>query len=113
NGAKFVCNMCLFPNEVPASYYSPLDMTGKRVDREQRPELMRGTVEYIVPKEYWAKEPTPLRWLFAIDVSMEAINKGLIESMVKAIRRALYGDEKEPLAEGEEEASEAPSKKIP
>lgn len=112
NGAKFVCNMCLFPNEVPASYYSPLDMTGKRVDREQRPELMRGTVEYIVPKDYWAKEPTPLRWLFAIDVSMEAINKGLIESMVKAIRQSLYGEDEEPLAEGEE-ATPKTSKRLP
>lgn len=95
NGAKFVCNMCSFPNEVPSTYYSPLDMTGKRVDREQRPELMRGTVEFTVPKEYWEKEPTPLRWLFALDVSMEAVNKGLIASTCRAIQRAIYGEEGE------------------
>src|SRR6201999_343151 len=50
-GNKFVCNMCTFPNDVPPEYFSPTDPSGARVDRQQRPELTRGTVEFMVPKE--------------------------------------------------------------
>lgn len=55
-GNKFVCNMCTFANDTPPEYYSPVDPSGGRLDRMQRPELMMGTVEFLVPKEYWNKE---------------------------------------------------------
>lgn len=92
-GNKFVCNMCTFPNEVPPEYYAPLDPSGARVDRMQRPELLMGTVEFLVPKEYWAKEPVGLRWLFLIDVSQEAVKRGFLEGVCEGIMRALYGSE--------------------
>lgn len=94
-GNKLVCNMCNFPNEVSPDYYAPVDPSGSRVDRLQRPELMMGTVEYLVPKEYWAKEPVGLRWLFLVDVSQEAVNRGFIESVCNGIVDALYGHERE------------------
>lgn len=90
-GNKFVCNMCTFPNEVPAEYFSPVNPQGLRVDRDQRPELTRGTVEFMVPKEYWAQDPVPLRLLFLIDVSQESFNKGFLEGFCEGIRGALYG----------------------
>ncbi|CAZ85498.1 unnamed protein product [Tuber melanosporum] len=103
-GGRFRCNMCLFPNnEVPSEYYAPVDISGARVDRNQRPELMRGTVEFVVPKEYWAKKDgegaggeegkggSPMRWIFLVDVSENAINRGVLESVVGGIREALYG----------------------
>ena len=90
-GNKFVCNMCNFPNEVPSEYFSPLNPQGVRVDREQRPELTRGTVEFMVPKEYWAKEPVPMRLLFLIDVSQESFNKGFLEGFCEGILGSLYG----------------------
>ncbi|KAI9676816.1 MAG: COPII coat Sec23p-Sfb3p heterodimer component [Caeruleum heppii] len=90
-GNRFVCNMCTFPNEVPTEYFSPTNPQGVRVDREQRPELMRGTVEFMVPKEYWAKDPVPLRWLFLIDVGQEAVNRGFLEGFCEGILAALYG----------------------
>ena len=107
-GGKFVCNMCSFPNEVPPEYFSPVDMSGRRLDRDQRPELIRGAVEFIVPKEYWAKplekgetiETRSLRWLFLIDASMEACNRGGLSAVVEGIKKALYGG----TAEGEEPA---------
>ncbi|KAI9894129.1 MAG: COPII coat Sec23p-Sfb3p heterodimer component [Vezdaea aestivalis] len=95
-GNKFVCNMCTFPNEVPSEYFSPTTPSGYRVDREQRAELTRGTVEFMVPKEYWAKEPVGIRWLFLIDVSQEAINKGMLEAFCDGISNALYGEKKIP-----------------
>ena len=91
-GNKFVCNMCSFPNDVAADYFAPTDPSGVRVDRVSRPELMMGTVEFLVPKEYWAKEPVGIRWLFLVDVGQEAVNRGFIDAVCDGIREALYGD---------------------
>jgi protein transport protein SEC24 len=109
-GNKFVCNMCTFPNEVSPEYYAPLDPSGARVDRMQRPELLMGTVEFIVPREYWVKEPVGLRWLFLIDVSQESINRGFLEGVCEGIVDALYGSESDA---SEENNSEMASRKLP
>ena len=108
-GNKFVCNMCTFPNDVPSEYFAPTDPSGVRVDREQRPELRLGTVEFMVPKEYWAKEPVGLRHLFVIDVSQEAINRGFCEAFCDGVLRALYSDDEE---QGEGEGRQ-PKRTIP
>jgi protein transport protein SEC24 len=94
-GNKFVCNMCNYANDVPPEYFCATTPQGARVDREQRPELMRGTVEFLVPKEYWNKQPVGLRWLFVIDVSQEAYNKGYIAAFCEGIMAALYGESDE------------------
>jgi protein transport protein SEC24 len=103
-GSKFQCNMCLFPNnEVPSEYYAPTDMGGIRVDRDQRPELTRGTVEFVVPKEYWAKKDgaevnadgkggAPMTWLFLVDVTEGAVNRGSLAAVVDGIKETLYGE---------------------
>ncbi|KAI5776855.1 hypothetical protein EDC01DRAFT_680536 [Geopyxis carbonaria] len=112
-GSKFRCNMCLFPNnEVPNEYYAPVDMAGVRVDREQRPELTRGTVEFVVPKEYWAnkegadsegKGGAPMRYLFLVDATEGAVNRGTLEAVTRGIKEALYGESAyEPVLEGQE-----------
>lgn len=98
-GNKFVCNMCNYANDVPPEYFCATTPQGARVDREQRPELMRGTVEFLVPKEYWSKEPVGLRWLFLIDVGQEAFNKGFLEAFCEGIIAALYGGEDDVPAE--------------
>lgn len=91
-GNKFECNMCTFPNDVPPEYFSHTDPSGVRVDRAQRPELMLGTVDFTVSKEYWTKKPVPMHWLFLIDASMEAVSKGFLDGFCRGIRYALYGD---------------------
>jgi protein transport protein SEC24 len=106
-GNKFVCNMCNYANDVPPEYFCATTPQGSRVDREQRPELMRGTVEFLVPKEYWSKEPVGLRWLFLIDVGQEAFNKGYLEAFCEGIMQALYGVD-ETAEEGEQ-----PKRRIP
>jgi protein transport protein SEC24 len=108
-GNKFVCNMCTYPNDVPPEYFCATTPQGARVDREQRPELMRGTVEFMVPKEYWSKEPVGLRWLFVIDVGQESYNKGLLQSVCEGIIATLYsGDHSH-----EESDNEEPKRSIP
>lgn len=94
-GNKLVCNMCTFPNDVPPEYFAPTDPSGVRVDRDLRPELKQGTVEFMVPKEYWAKEPVGLRWLFLIDVGQEAINRRFLDAFCDGILAALYDSHSE------------------
>ena len=94
-GNKLVCNMCTFPNDVLPEYFAPTDPSGVRVDRAQRPELTTGTVEYLVPKEYWAKEPVGLRWLFVIDVSQDAVSKCFLEAFCEGILGALYHEDED------------------
>jgi protein transport protein SEC24 len=106
-GNKLVCNMCTFPNDVSPEYFAPTDPTGIRVDRAQRPELTTGTVEYLVPKEYWAKPPVGLRWLFVIDVTADAVSKGFLEAFCEGIVAALYGEDEHEI-DGEEPNGEIP-----
>ena len=113
-GNKLVCNMCTFPNDVIPEYFAPTDPSGVRVDRAQRPELTTGTVEYLVPKEYWAKEPVGLRWLFVIDVSQDAVSKGFLEAFCEGILSALYGEDEEDVDdEGTNGKIESNKRRIP
>ncbi|KAF9937775.1 COPII coat Sec23p-Sfb3p heterodimer component [Modicella reniformis] len=89
-GQRFVCNMCLFENEVEPNYFCNLDMNGRRLDLHQRPELRNGTIEFAVPKEYWNKTPTPAAYVFAIDVSWNAIQSGMLAQSVAGIKGALW-----------------------
>lgn len=100
-GNKLVCNMCNFPNDVSTEYYAPTDAAGVRVDRLQRPELTMGTVEYLVPKEYWAKEPVGLQWLFLIDVSQESLSRGFLDAVCRGVLEALYGHERDESQNGD------------
>ncbi|KAF2729006.1 Sec23/Sec24 family protein-like protein [Polyplosphaeria fusca] len=107
-GNKFVCNMCSFPNDVPAEYFAPTDPSGVRVDRLQRPELTLGTVDFMVPKEYWSKEPVGLRWLFLIDVTAEAVNRGFLDDFCEGIINALYGGENDQSQDAENSQQRIP-----
>jgi protein transport protein SEC24 len=100
-GNKFVCNMCTYPNDTPGEYFAPTDHAGVRTDRLERPELMLGTVDFIVPKEYWSREPVGLRWLFLIDVSAEAVNRGFLDGFCAGVISALYGESKDGTDEDE------------
>ncbi|TFB07575.1 hypothetical protein CCMA1212_000209 [Trichoderma ghanense] len=107
-GNKFVCNLCSYPNETPPEYFCAVSPQGVRLDRDQRPELHRGTVEFVVPKEYWTREPVGLRWLFVIDVTQESYNKGFMETFCEGILAALYGGNDE-----EKDEDGEPKRRIP
>ncbi|KAG0210758.1 COPII coat Sec23p-Sfb3p heterodimer component, partial [Mortierella sp. GBA30] len=89
-GQRFVCNMCLFENEIEPSYFCNLDMNGRRLDLDQRPELRNGTIEFAVPKEYWNKTPAPAAYVFAIDVSWNAVQSGMLAQCVAGIKDAIW-----------------------
>lgn len=89
-GQRFVCNMCLFENDVDSKYFCNLDMNGRRLDLDQRPELRNGTIEFAVPKEYWSKPPAPAAFVFAIDVSWNAIQSGMLGQCIAGLKAALW-----------------------
>ncbi|XP_062081766.1 protein transport protein SEC24 A [Humulus lupulus] len=88
-GRKWRCNMCSLLNDVPGDYFAHLDSTGKRVDLDQRPELTRGSVEFVAPTEYMVRPPMPPLYFFLIDVSVSAVRSGMIEVVAKTIRSCL------------------------
>ncbi|OIV91078.1 hypothetical protein TanjilG_17038 [Lupinus angustifolius] len=88
-GRKYRCNICALLNEVPSEYYAQLDATGKRVDLNQRPELTKGTVEFVASAEYMVRPPMPPVYFFLIDVSISAVRSGMIEVVAQTIRSCL------------------------
>lgn len=59
-----------------------MDSTGSRVDLDQRPELIKGSVEFIAPAEYMVRPPMPPLYFFLIDVSISAVQSGMLEVSV-------------------------------
>ncbi|KAK7344298.1 hypothetical protein VNO77_13744 [Canavalia gladiata] len=88
-GRKFRCNSCSLLNDVPSEYYAQLDATGRRVDLNQRPELTKGTVEFVAPTDYMARPPMPPVYFFLIDVSISAVRSGMIECVAQTIKSCL------------------------
>lgn len=116
-GQKFICNLCgastegaslarsdgrsLTPSPVAPEYFGHLDMSQRRMDLDQRPELRLGSVDFLVGKEYWvqesasspgaaAREPTPMNYIFAIDVSWTSGRCGLVQEVVAGLKDLLY-----------------------
>ncbi|EJD51294.1 sec24-related protein [Auricularia subglabra TFB-10046 SS5] len=121
-GAMWECNLCGAETEVAPEYFSnlnPLSQPMRRLDHEQRPELSLGTVDFAAPKEYWAarpverlepsfvslpapstiapRRPVPLHYVFAIEVTAEAVESGFTHAACEAIRSALYDEPLVPL----------------
>ena len=75
-GRRWRCNFCGHLNDgrrdggrrglVPDEYYSHLDMSGKRVDLYERPELCKGQVEFEAGREYCVRPPMFPTYLFLL-----------------------------------------------
>lgn len=89
NGRRWRCNICGLPNDVPTSYFSHLDQDGKRRDRADRPELSSGSVEMVAPQEYMVRPPQAPVFVFVLDVSVHAVNSGLLKTAVETIKEQL------------------------
>ncbi|KAG6897422.1 hypothetical protein C0992_001736 [Termitomyces sp. T32_za158] len=107
----------LDPAEEPVPLVHPGESGPARCERclpvtQQRPELMKGTVDFVVPEEYWAinppqsltrpyfthqppktgsRPPEPMKYIFAFDVSYEAVQLGFLRSACACISRILFG----------------------
>ncbi|KAI4366186.1 hypothetical protein MLD38_022096 [Melastoma candidum] len=88
-GRKWRCNICSLPNDVPGEYFAHLDASGKRFDLDQRPELTKGSIEFVAPTEYMVRPPMPPLYFFLIDVSITAARSGMIEVVAQTIKSCL------------------------
>ncbi|KAG8090741.1 hypothetical protein GUJ93_ZPchr0011g27538 [Zizania palustris] len=88
-GRHFICNLCGFSNDTPREYICNLGPDGRRRDADDRPELCRGTVEFVASKEFLVRDPMPAVYFFLIDVSMNAIQTGATAAACSAISRAI------------------------
>ena len=89
NGRRWRCNICSQLNEVPAPYFCHLDEEGRRRDRDSRPELSQGVVEFVAPSEYMVRPPQPPSYFFVIDVSVASVRSGVLRSVANAISASL------------------------
>ncbi|GLU01056.1 hypothetical protein SLE2022_183820 [Rubroshorea leprosula] len=88
-GRKFICNLCGFTDDTPRDYHCNLGPDGRRRDADERPELCRGTVEFVATKEYMVRDPMPAVFFFLIDVSMNAIQTGATAAACNAINQVI------------------------
>ncbi|RLM57913.1 hypothetical protein C2845_PM18G06560 [Panicum miliaceum] len=88
-GRHFICNLCGFRNDTPRDYMCNLGPDGRRRDADDRPELCRGTVEFVATKEFLVRDPMPAVYFFLIDVSMNAIQTGATAAACSAIAQAI------------------------
>lgn len=88
-GRRFVCNLCGFTDETPRDYICNLGPDGRRRDADERPELCRGTVEFVASKEYMVRDPMPAVFFFLIDVSVNAIQTGATAAACSAISQTI------------------------
>ena len=91
-----------------------MDANFNRLDYPDRPELQKGTVDFVVSQssDYWASNPPrhitltsftdptesdmaripqTIRYIFALDVSHTSIVSGFLTSACVALRTLLYG----------------------
>ncbi|CAN8268324.1 unnamed protein product [Cochlearia groenlandica] len=88
-GKKFICNLCGYTDETPRDYQCNIGPDGRRRDADERPELCRGTVDFVATKEYMVRDPMPAVYFFLIDVSMNAIQTGATAAACSAIQQVL------------------------
>ena len=89
HGRRWRCNICAQVNETPAAYFCHLDDQGLRRDRNERPELSKGVVEFIAPAEYMVRPPQAPSYFFVIDVSAMAVRSGMLTHAANAIKQSL------------------------
>ncbi|KAE8038073.1 hypothetical protein FH972_010617 [Carpinus fangiana] len=88
-GRRFICNLCGYTDETPRDYHCNLGPDGRRIDADERPELCRGTVEFVATEEYMVRDPMPPVYFFLIDVSMNAIQTGATAASCSAISQVI------------------------
>ncbi|GAA5991303.1 hypothetical protein JCM11641_002817 [Rhodosporidiobolus odoratus] len=118
-GQKFVCNLCGGESQVAPEYFCNLDMSQRRMDLDQRPELRLGSIDFVVNRDYWVqdapppttpgirpqpREPKPLHYIFAIDVSWSSVRCGLVSELTRALRELLFPSAKVDVEDGEDSA---------
>ncbi|KAF2068543.1 hypothetical protein CYY_010132, partial [Polysphondylium violaceum] len=85
-GKYFTCKFCEFDNNVSQEYFSAILPNGKRTDFEQRPELQRGTYEFVKSES----DPKCIPgYIFVIEVSAFTVKNGILNVIISSIKKIL------------------------
>lgn len=88
-GRRWKCSLCGTMNDVPVDYFAPLDQYGKRKDAAERPELHRGSIEFVAPVEYMVRPPMPPVYMFLLETTPTTINSGVLATALTSIRNSI------------------------
>lgn len=88
-GKQYLCKFCDQVNEVPPDYFSILEADGRRRDLLSRPELCKGTVEFVASSEYFERPAQPASYLFALDVSYPSVSSGMLKMCAETLKKLL------------------------
>ncbi|KCV72359.1 hypothetical protein H696_01752 [Fonticula alba] len=105
NGSSYICALCGLKNEVTGDFYCNLDVMGQRLDQKDRPELSRGSVDYVAPADYFVRPAAPLHIVFVVDVSIQSQTSGALQAMCDAIRLSLDSLPEQVSLDGERKPS--------
>jgi len=89
NGREAACNFCGHRIQVPDEHLCPLDGRGRRRDHGERPELQRGTVDYIAPRDYSDTLPGTPAVVFVLEASRRSIESGIFPQVLWSLRSLL------------------------
>lgn len=89
SGRTFVCNFCGHSNSCPDAYFCHLGADGRRRDADERPELSKGTVEFVAPAEYMVRPPMPPVYFFLIEVTQTAVSSGATAACCSGVQQVL------------------------
>ena len=113
-GMKWICSLCGNATDVAQDYFCNLDISGRRVDLEMRPELTHGSVDFPVPTEYWAVQtsldvshmlPTPAGVLGASTLQLTTPSR--MQESVERMADNLANDTDDPATKSAARAAKA------
>jgi len=82
---RWQCNICFRINDIPADLsYDPI--TKSFVEPRKRPELNYASFEFVAPSEYMLRPPQPAVFMFAFDVSFNAIATGYLAQACRILK---------------------------
>ncbi|SCW01234.1 LAFE_0D08086g1_1 [Lachancea fermentati] len=87
-----VCNFCQISTPLDENHYAPLNPNGLRSDFDQRPDLLKGTVEFRVPEKYNPVKGipnVPLHYVFLIDISTLANENKSSLATIEGVRTCI------------------------
>ena len=90
--SSVVCNMCKVKTKLSDDELAPIGPNGQRSDIYTRPELLKGAVDFLVPKIYNANrdvDTVALHYVFLIDVSLMANENGSSLAIAEAVRSSI------------------------
>ncbi|XP_029702987.1 protein transport protein Sec24B isoform X1 [Takifugu rubripes] len=85
---RWKCNLCYRVNDVPDEFmYNPV--TRSYGEPHKRPEVQNSTVEFIASSDYMLRPPQPAVYLFALDVSHNAVEAGYLKYFCDSLLESL------------------------